>query len=864
MTPTRSKSRTLVVFLIFFVLGILHSWPLGLYMSKGIPYTIDPVPSHEVFVLQHGDHLQAFYHLGLLQQAASGNIDWFANPLEFVTQYNAGLQPPSYYFLPVSILSLPFSMVSQALGYNMLLLICVALGGLAMFLWAHLLTGNFWAALFAGFVYNFIPVRMAELYGGHPSGLAIFLFPLTLYFFDKSIREKSTAYSVSGGLAVFTLSFQYLYFSYYLLMFLMVYIPWRLLPVIVESIGKGTDEIKKLAGACIPFAIGCLSAIGWMYYYKSSVVSASAFSANRSLSEVALFSPDISSMWSPQLDWKVYFGLPIIALLFGLVAGIAKLVNRRPAGLEYLFFSVLFIVSYILAFGTTVDSHIPLYSLFYDHFPYFNMSRAPSKIMVLSSALLAILLAWFVRWALAKTQFALAWRSGVALLALVTVIDYHPDNGIGICLLDEGNKVYETISKNSDDEHVLNLPIWPGESAWESIYQYYALQSGVAMVNGYSPVVSEGYVENVFWKLFTLNTGNITNDQVEFLKKNNVGHIVFHEEAYPNKVSPFPASVALSRLKASPMLEVVEHDGPLTLFKLSAKDKLDNAPAVSSPMSIVYQAEGLVRIDGKVKEEEDAINGYTLYGDGSMRRAGYLMAGPYQSYPAGKYKAVFRAKVPDNSTDDLAATFDVSSNSGKNILTDLSVRSSDFIEPGKYQKFTLPFEIHPESSTKIEFRAALPKSSRGIYVDWIYVTFADQVDPQLSYETEDFFHIGATVDDPMASAGKAVLVTHDQDPSSAVAYGPYRLLGKGEYTAFFRIKTEPAEPDEKVVVLEVASLSKSVIIAQRGVAGSEIRSDGYAETAIDFLLEEDDFIEYRARFTGAASLYLDRIRIEKK
>ncbi len=865
MTQLSPISRAIAVFIIFFGLGIAHSWPLAPYVLKGIPYALDPIPNHELFPLQHGDHLQSYYHLGLLKNAAAGRIDWFTNPLEFVTEHESGDHPASYYFLPVSIISLPFSAVSEPLGYNMLLLICVALGGLSMYLWANLLIGNFWAGLFAGFLFNFIPVRMAELYGGHPAGLAIFLLPLTLYFFDRAIIEKRILFSALGGLALFALSFQYLYFSYYLLMFLMVYIPWRLVPAVVGSVNKGWDEVCKLAGASLPFAIGALSAIGWMYYYSRSVVASSAFSAKRTMNEVALFSPDISSAWSPQLDWKVYFGLPIIALLFGLIVGVVKVINRKPIGWEYLFFSILFVVSYILAFGATLDRYIPLYSLFYDYFPYFDLSRSPSKIMALCAALLAVLGAYFVSWAWRRAGGGFIWRSVVALLAAITIIDYHPNGGIGICLLDRGNKIYKQIAETSDGGYVLNLPIWPGDSSWESIYQYYALQSGVAMVNGYSPVVSKSYVDNVFWKLFTMNSGNVTKEQINFLKDKNVKAIVFHEEAYPNKVSPFPASVALNRLKSSALLDMVGQDGPLTLFRISDSEQAKNDRPVSSPMSALYQAEALIKIDGKVMEDDDAVNDLALYGAGAMRRTGFLGAGPYQSFPSGSYNAVFRAKVADNTIDELAVLFDVSANSGRDVLAKLAIKNSDFVEPDKYQEFALPFEVVAEKSTKIEFRSALPESSAGVYVDWIYVTFADQTDPEYSYEIEDFFHIGATVEDQMASAGKSLYAHPDQDPAGMIAHGPMRKLEEGAYIAYFRMKADMVEADSRVAVLEVASAGRSETIAQRDVMGRELGgSSGYIEASIDFLLEETDFIDFRVRFTGATALYLDKIRIEKK
>ena len=100
--------------------------------------------------------------------------------------------------------------------------------------------------------------------------------------------------------------------------------------------------------------------------------------------------------------------------------------------------------------------------------------------------------------------------SAAGLILLVTLWDYHPQKKIGLSLLDEGNPIYQALRRMPPGEQlVLGLPMFPGDSHQSSLYEYYITQSGVRMVNGYSPVVARRYVEKVFWPLIGLNVGEI-------------------------------------------------------------------------------------------------------------------------------------------------------------------------------------------------------------------------------------------------------------------------------------------------------------------------------------------------------------------
>ncbi|MGK7345821.1 MAG: hypothetical protein ACNS63_08425 [Candidatus Nitrospinota bacterium M3_3B_026] len=852
----------ILVFILFTAASLVYSWPLPERLFDAIPYAYNQDPARETAFMFQGDHLQAYYHFRLLKDAFLGQIEFFSNPYEFSTEHQLPL--PSTHFLPLSVLYLPFSFISGVLAYNVFLLMAFAAGGLAMYLWAKELTGSRIGALVAATVFNFVPLRQVELFGGHPSGHAIFLFPLTLFFFDRAVRLKSVNSSAMGGLCALVLALQYNFFSYFLLMFLMAYIPWRLAPAIAKALRSGMPgvELSRLMIAGVPFAAGILAAIGWMLYFKTKIVSGAAFESGRTMGEVALFSPPLSAAWDPVTNWSVYLGIPFAAAAAAAAWIPFGLVKKRKGAPDAIFFLAVFALTYFLAFGATLNGAIPLYSLFYDHFPYFNLSRSPVKIMVITVSALAVLAAIVTAAAMRAKKPAAALILGLTALAAV---DYHSGRGVGLCLLDRDNKVYERIARTKDAK-VLNVPIWPGESSWSSIYQYYAVESATPMINGYTPLVSKSYIDNVFWPLFPVNSGDITGDQARLMKKMGVTHVVFHEEAYPPKVSAYPQTLALERLAASPYLDLVERKPPLTLLKLSSRPRNgEAAPLFTSPIGHMIQAESLHRRLGTPVDDPAALNGVALAappateGDGD----GVINAGPYMTFPAGAYRAVFRLKVDDNSLPGLLAGIDVAGDEGRIILAERKIAGAGFAAAGEYQEFTLEYSLEPGQPWQVEFRAHVIGETR-VWFDSVYVLFADRSDPAWEYEAEEMFYTGGIEHDAEAGDGKAVISIPGRDPADMVIRGPGRILSAGDYTARFRMKTSGAgDSSDTVAWIEARSASSGKALGRRAVMAQDMPGEWeYGDAALPFSIPEDDAVEFYVISTGAARLTVDGFRIE--
>ena len=842
------------IFLLFTLLGLLYTWPLALYIFDGIPFSYKVDPAFQVSTLFVGDHLQAYYHLGLMNKAATGAIDLFSNPYEFATDH--GGQFPSSHFLPVSIIYLPFSFISLTFGYNMMLLASFGLAGLAAYLWVSDLTGSRIAGVFGGIVFNLLPLRLVELYGGHPAGHAIFLFPLALFFFDRAVKLKSPAWSALAGLAVLGFSFQYLYFCYYLLLFFLVYIPWRTVPIIREAIAKGNGELTRFLVAGVPFATGLAATVWVMLSFKKGYVDKSAFPGGRGMDEIALFSPKISEIWAPGASYSVYLGVATFLGVAAILYGLSAKKDKEPARRDILFFSTVFVLTYILAFGLSLHDHFPLYSLFYKTVPAFKFSRAPAKIMIITVTILAALAGYLVTAAIRNKKRV--WILALALALVGVMIDYHPKKDIGLCLMDENNPVYATLAQKSGGSKVLNIPIWPGESAWESIYEYYALQSEVPMINGYSPVVSKTFTEKVFWPLAPVNSGDIGPEQARLIKELGVSHVIFHEEAYPAKISAYPPRFVLEKLLNSPYLTLVEGSEPLWLFAVTddPTETFRHPVESKSPFGAYFVAAGLPRIKGKVEKTTDTASGFTLVGEPGV--SGFLNAGPYRTFPSGRYRAAFRIKVEGSfGDDDHLATLDVTSDKGRKVVTQKEIRGADFTDLGRYQLFWLEYNLPPGPFWQIELRTKSTGAAK-ILLDTLYVVQASAKDPLGNVEAEELYYYGAIAEDNLASGKEAVLFSPKKSPRTKVLYGPARRLEAGEYEASYYMKGRGV--GKTVARVAVYSLGARKIIAERSVGPDDI-SEEYKKISLRFKVSHFDAVEFQVFYESDALLWLDRIEV---
>ena len=88
------------------------------------------------------------------------------------------------------------------------------------------------------------------------------------------------------------------------------------------------------------------------------------------------------------------------------------------------------------------------------------------------------------------------------------------------------------------------------------------------MVDGYNPFIGKDYFENVFRRFESVNQGVISDEQLAKLNEMGVHWVLFHENLFPEKVSPFPAAATLKNLLTHPRLQLLAQDGPVWAFRI--------------------------------------------------------------------------------------------------------------------------------------------------------------------------------------------------------------------------------------------------------------------------------------------------------
>ena len=592
-----------------FLLWMAAAWPLPRFFSKAIPHTNLNRETQILRPIVSGDHLQLLYHFWLGLDALAGHSPFFHNVYEFnLGDDSARIQPDLYY--------VPFSLVYAALapwaghaaGWNAAGLASILFGILFLGLLVRRFVGSPAAILLATLVAASFPYRWITLFTGSPTGFAMAFPPMLFYGLDRAIRDRSPWGGVLAGLAIlcaYATDLHTFYFS------AIASLPFALLSFWMASSAprRWLAEIPSRILPLLPFVLLVAVAVG-LSMLMASHLSESAMAAGRSLAEMASYSPPARGLVSTAcagMANHAYFGIPLFALLGALLLFWLLPFLRRdsaeappPFAERLAVFTLLAAVAAILLLALGIHGPfegIPV-RVIRKVVPKYAMIRQTVKIYCLLPAILAPLLGM-----LFARLFASARRSafGVAatglglVLAAWTLQRNLAQTTPGFCRLPRANAAYAAVA--ADDKanggrpaHALALPLWPGDSHWTSLCEYDVMLSRVRLVNGYAPAVPSGYFENVFKKYESLNQGYATDEQLDALLALGVRHLLFHANAYPDKISPFPAAAALRALTGHPRLALLAGDGLVFAFRILPKHPVEHVPHANWPDTLYAAA----------------------------------------------------------------------------------------------------------------------------------------------------------------------------------------------------------------------------------------------------------------------------------
>jgi len=587
-----SSTRLFIVTLILTAaVWLSFSWPLALHLRDGIPMSSQNVEKGHARAMVPGDHLQLLYHFELLRDMLAGRVPWFHNVYEFNTGDDAERYRPSAYFAPFS---LPYALLAaaggRALAWNLVGFLSLWLTALATALLAGRFATSRLAVYGAALAALLIPFRWVNLLGGSPAGLAMAWVPLTALGVDLAVRDRRMGGGLLAGLAILLACWS----DTQVFFFCTISLPLWLLLSWIGSAETGTRDLKRVAAALAPIALFLLAAFFYRYLLHEHL-SSSGMGRGRSLAEVKLFSPTWPGFWqwaAEGLQSHIYIGwmLPLLLLAGGYA--LRRNVRTGAPGSFSTFFVFLLCAAaigdvMILALGVHGPVDGLALKIVRKLLPPYSMVRQTAKIFCLVPTLAALALALGLEGWLAFATARPRLARGAAILGLLLLAaEMRGQVRPTVCLLDSGQGAYAAVAEDArgagNPPGALVLPLWPGDSSWASIYEYYAQMHGIRMINGYSPVVRRDYVEQVFRALESANQGWLTDEQLDLLARMKTGYVLVHENAFPEKVSPFPVGLTLDRLRRHPRLSFLGQAENVWAFRIEPA-AAPRAPAPPGP-----------------------------------------------------------------------------------------------------------------------------------------------------------------------------------------------------------------------------------------------------------------------------------------
>lgn len=558
----------------------VFSWPLPVLFDEAIPVGVGKRANSQPIIvhMMAGDHLQFLYYMWIFSDFLGGKTPFFYNLYEFNTGNDTERWRPGSYYFPYSLGFAALHLVgNRAFAWNGVSLL--ALWVACFFTWrlARRYTGSDGLAAVSALLPLLFPYTWIQLFGGSPAGFGMSFVPLLLYGLDIAVREGRMA---GGWLAGFALLFAGTTDTH--VFFFSVWItPCWCIVALTQRASFEWNNLRtwlRIAVALLPVALLAAAALAQTKLGTRHIQQSHA-AGGRKIQEVALFSPRAEGLWAwheIDVSYHIYFGyLAAAVLAIGCIAAIIHAArNRDPESVRRATFIVLIVLGIVgivlLALGPFSPFEGRLFTAARKFIPGYAMIRQPAKIFVLLPSMIAVGIAAILQLGLERWACTIRWLA--AALAAGFALEYYFQSKPVISLLDQQNAAYAEAARDAEDRmrkpRAVILPLWPGDSHYTSVYQYYASLYRIRMINGYRPFVPKEYIEGVFKPYQPLNIGYADDSLLDSLVDRGIDHVILHEDMYPEKASPFPVGTALRGLLNHPRLTLLAQDGPVWAFRI--------------------------------------------------------------------------------------------------------------------------------------------------------------------------------------------------------------------------------------------------------------------------------------------------------
>ena len=843
--------RIILSLLITTGVWLAFSWPLPNYFSSGIPWSAHHKAEDQISVMPAGDHLQTLYQFWLASDMVRGKTPAFSNVYEFNMGDDAARRQIRPYYFPFSyIYHLLEPVRGRAFAWNMTGCLLLWATFLATWILVRRYTDRESLAMVAALIAIVMPVRWIGWFGGSPIGMAMVWAPLLFLGIDMAVREARIFGGVIAGLALLFASWTdtHMFFFGALSAPVWVLVAW----IQREAHGRTWSSMFRLAVALLPVAVLAGAAFILNKVFMSSASASVLAGGGRMVNEILIFSPKPSGLFSFQggpsdqiyLGWATLFLALLAMIVFALKSGTIPqkqlaVWNGRKWAFWILAAGLLAMI--ILALGPRGPKDGWIFEKVRALIPPYSMIRQPPKIFCLLPTWLAVLavLSWNN---VAQLVQGRALKVMVLVWTAVMVMEYKQVIRPAICLLDKEQTAYRVVAADAVarkvQPRVVVLPLWTGDSHWASLYEYYASLYRIRMLNGYHPVVKRDYKDAIFSRLESVNKGYLTDEQIQLLQEMGIEYVLFHENAFPEKVSPFPSGCTLKRLLEHPRLEwMTQADGVWAFRIVAAENRSSQEVSVAAPIFFparTWEAESLVSNRMAVAIIEGA----------SGDKAAALMAGEAVRFPPVRLPADGGLRWLARVRGDGVLRVQIYENDNAGAVNEMEIKNPDWAWVDVPIAMQLPY-----AALMGEFMVA----SGRLALDSIILTGGSwkMLLPGESMEmpATAFFHAGYT--DPQS--GRVVL-RHQRDPADVVFYGWRLPAAAGEYEVEVLFQTWASEG---VKVGEVVCGNKS----EGDAVLAELKPG--ARAVGRFTRANNMPFQLGVRYTGADTLEISAVRLTR-
>ena len=546
---------------------------------NGLPFRLRPQDEGNVTELVPGDHVQLLYHFWLCRDMLAGKTPAFSNVYEFNTGDDASRRQFDTRYIPFSLVfSAVSSVAGNATGWNVTGLFAALVGLFGFFALARRFVKSPAVAFAIAVVSSSVPYRWVSILGGSPTGFAMTIVPWFLFGIDKAVRDKR----VSGGF-IAGISLLFCYCSdLHAFFFSTLFAPFWLCFSLLADDKPEQSRKKQLASAfraLLPTAAFFIVVLV-LAKATASDLDRSSMSGGRELEELRVFSPVFEGLYRwHRLGYSNTFfigaGLAVL-IVFAHIFFAFSIIGKTEIGRRRLCFMVGLIdlaavTVVVLALGTNGPFDGLPVRLARKCIPKYDMIRQPLKIFCVLPPTLCVMLSLLCR-KIAGAHFAV--KSVAAVLAAITVGEHMMWVSPSLCRLPDGFDAYHVASAYARQNGISNplaicIPFFEGGAHYSSIYEYGAMDSRIRLVNGYAPNAPEGFQKNIYEKLASINSGELTGEQLKILVAMGVDFIIYHDPFLFSKIRHFTTPQTLPVLRANQLLKEIYSKDGIVVFLLA-------------------------------------------------------------------------------------------------------------------------------------------------------------------------------------------------------------------------------------------------------------------------------------------------------